>query len=51
MAINPYNPSGIAQVDDGTYVKFSVGGTTLFRVRKSDGQFQVAGSYDSDVTL
>ena len=38
-------------VDDGTYYLFKVGGATIFQIRKSDGQFMIAGGYDSDVTL
>ena len=42
---------GLVAADDGTYIKVSSGGTDLFRVRKSDGQFQVAGGFDSDTPL
>jgi len=37
--------------NDGTDASYSQGGTTLWRVRLSDGQFQVSGGYDSDVSL
>ena len=42
---------GLSFADDGTYITVSSGSTALFRVRKSDGQFQVAGGYDTDITL
>ena len=49
---NTINNAGDLVIDDdGTYIKVSVGGTDLFRIRKSDGQMQVAGGYDSDVSL
>lgn len=38
-------------VDDGTYITVSFSGTKLFRIRKSDGQMQILGGYDSDITL
>lgn len=45
------NPSGMIGVDDGTYITISYGSTKLYRVRKSDGQHQVLGGYDTDTTL
>lgn len=37
MGIN----GSLTVVDDGTYVTFSVGGTALFRIRKSDRRFEI----------
>lgn len=41
----------LTATDDGTYITVASGGTDLYRVRKSDGQFQVAGGYDSDIAI
>ena len=46
-----HNPNGPSVSDDGTYILLQWESTKLCRVRKSDGQFQVAASYDTDTTL
>lgn len=38
-------------VDDGTYWVFKVGGTTLFKVKKSNGNMEIAGSFQAGQTL
>lgn len=46
-----WNPCGSSWTDDGTYITVSYNGTKMFRVKKSSGNFQVAGGFDSDTTL
>lgn len=46
-----YNPPGLNATDDGTYINVVSGSTSLFRVKKSNGQMQISGGYDSDVSL
>ena len=38
-------------VDDGTWVTVSSGGTALFRINKSTGEFQIKGGYTSDAVF
>ena len=45
------NPSGPICIDDGTNITVSYEGTDMYRIRKSDGQMQIAGGYDSDVSI
>lgn len=39
MGLSP----GWTVVDDGTYINFAFSGTTYFRIRKSDNQFETKG--------
>ncbi len=41
----------LTTIDDGTFIVVSRAGTNLFKVRKSDGQFQVQAGFDTDITL
>ncbi len=46
-----WNPDGANYIDDGTYITVSYNGLEMFRVKKSNGNMQVAGGYDTDVSL
>lgn len=51
MGISVSSQGALKVEDDGTNVTISFGDTKLFRVRKSDNQFQVQAGVDTDTAL
>ncbi len=43
--------TSLKAIDDGTNITLEIGGTKLFRFRKSDNQLQVQAGIDTDVSM
>lgn len=51
IGVSNGSSSNVSAEDDGTYIIFKFNSSRMFKIRKSDFQFMVAGGYDADVTI